>query len=241
MSLWYYHQTWSNSLFSYFKKNNFLLIILLHVGGQVVNLMNQRLQTGFTEAEVLQIFCDTCEAVARLHQCKTPIIHRDLKASLTHFLCAHSPHCTGFPNEWVTVIIWKLFFCFTVPSLFTSLSFIRRWRIFFSTTGDTMCSVTLEVPSTASRILRQKEWRLWRMRSKSQFAVAVIVFPRQYHLSFVRPSFRSSLICSRALPQVHYSVIPCSRDGEPLWGKGHHNKSRHLGELSFLFHINNIM
>ncbi|XP_013765375.1 AP2-associated protein kinase 1 isoform X4 [Pundamilia nyererei] len=48
-------------------------------GGQVVNLMNQRLQTGFTEAEVLQIFCDTCEAVTRLHQCKTPIIHRDLK------------------------------------------------------------------------------------------------------------------------------------------------------------------
>lgn len=40
-------------------------------GGQVVNLMNQRLQTGFTENEVLQIFCDTCEAVARLHQCKT--------------------------------------------------------------------------------------------------------------------------------------------------------------------------
>ncbi|XP_059586568.1 AP2-associated protein kinase 1 isoform X7 [Alligator mississippiensis] len=48
-------------------------------GGQVVNLMNQHLQTGFTESEVLQIFCDTCEAVARLHQCKTPIIHRDLK------------------------------------------------------------------------------------------------------------------------------------------------------------------
>lgn len=50
-------------------------------GGQVVNLMNQRLQTGFTENEVLQIFCDTCEAVARLHQCKTPIIHRDLKVT----------------------------------------------------------------------------------------------------------------------------------------------------------------
>ncbi|XP_051759069.1 AP2-associated protein kinase 1 isoform X11 [Ctenopharyngodon idella] len=48
-------------------------------GGQVVNLMNQRLQAGFSEPEVLQIFCDTCEAVARLHQCKTPIIHRDLK------------------------------------------------------------------------------------------------------------------------------------------------------------------
>uniref|UniRef100_A0A672G1I9 non-specific serine/threonine protein kinase n=1 Tax=Salarias fasciatus TaxID=181472 RepID=A0A672G1I9_SALFA len=48
-------------------------------GGQVVNLMNQRLQTGFTETEVLQIFCDTCDAVSRLHQRKTPIIHRDLK------------------------------------------------------------------------------------------------------------------------------------------------------------------
>ncbi|KAM9455671.1 AP2-associated protein kinase 1 isoform 2-T2 [Clarias gariepinus] len=57
------------------------VLILMDVckGGQVVNLMNQRLQTGFTETEVLQIFCDTCEAVAQLHQNKTPIIHRDLK------------------------------------------------------------------------------------------------------------------------------------------------------------------
>ncbi|XP_045854096.1 BMP-2-inducible protein kinase isoform X1 [Meles meles] len=47
--------------------------------GQVVNQMNKKLQTGFTEAEVLRILCDTCEAVARLHQCKTPIVHRDLK------------------------------------------------------------------------------------------------------------------------------------------------------------------
>ena len=51
-------------------------------GGQVVNLMNQRLQTGFSEAEVLQVFCDTCEALARLHQCKTPIVHRDLKVRI---------------------------------------------------------------------------------------------------------------------------------------------------------------
>ncbi|XP_056424926.1 BMP-2-inducible protein kinase isoform X2 [Hyla sarda] len=47
--------------------------------GQVVNQMNQRLQSGFSEAEILRIFCDSCEAVARLHQCKTPIVHRDLK------------------------------------------------------------------------------------------------------------------------------------------------------------------
>lgn len=56
--------------------------ICLCAGGQVVNLMNQRLQTGFSEQEALQIFCDTCEAVACLHQCKTPIIHRDLKVTL---------------------------------------------------------------------------------------------------------------------------------------------------------------
>ncbi|XP_068616889.1 BMP-2-inducible protein kinase [Brachionichthys hirsutus] len=47
--------------------------------GQVVKQMNQRLNVGFSEAEVLHIFCDTCDAVARLHQCKTAIIHRDLK------------------------------------------------------------------------------------------------------------------------------------------------------------------
>lgn len=42
-------------------------------------LLIVRLQTGFTEPEVLQIFCDTAEAVSRLHHCQTPIIHRDLK------------------------------------------------------------------------------------------------------------------------------------------------------------------
>lgn len=47
----------------------------------MVNLMNQRLQTGFTESEVLQIFCDTCDAVSRLHQRQAPIVHRDLKVT----------------------------------------------------------------------------------------------------------------------------------------------------------------
>ena len=48
--------------------------------------MNKKLQTGFTEPEVLQIFCDACEAVARLHQCQTPIIHRDLKVGTLDYL-----------------------------------------------------------------------------------------------------------------------------------------------------------
>ncbi|XP_030626025.1 AP2-associated protein kinase 1 [Chanos chanos] len=83
-------------------------------GGQVVNLMNQRLQTGFTEAEVLQIFCDTCEAVAQLHQCKTPIIHRDLKVEniLLHdrghyVLCDFGSAANKFQNpqtEGVSVV-----------------------------------------------------------------------------------------------------------------------------------------
>lgn len=42
-------------------------------------MMNARLSVGFTEQEVLQIFCDTAEAVSRLHYCQTPIIHRDIK------------------------------------------------------------------------------------------------------------------------------------------------------------------
>ncbi|XP_067113966.1 AP2-associated protein kinase 1-like [Osmerus mordax] len=83
-------------------------------GGQVVNLMNQRLQTGFTEAEVLQIFCDTCDAVSRLHQGKSPIIHRDLKVEniLLHdkghyVLCDFGSATNKFQNpqtEGVTIV-----------------------------------------------------------------------------------------------------------------------------------------
>uniref|UniRef100_A0A8C6SPB1 BMP2 inducible kinase n=1 Tax=Neogobius melanostomus TaxID=47308 RepID=A0A8C6SPB1_9GOBI len=56
-----------------------LILMEFCKAGQVVKQMNQRLSVGFSEPEVLHIFCDTCEAVARLHQCKTPVIHRDLK------------------------------------------------------------------------------------------------------------------------------------------------------------------
>lgn len=103
-------------------------------GGQVVNLMNQRLQTGFTEAEVLQIFCDSCEAVSRLHQRKTPIVHRDLKVTYltTDDWCkrrgrsAHpSPTC--------------------------------RWRTSSSMTRVTTCCVTSAAPPTGSRTRRRRE------------------------------------------------------------------------------------
>ena len=47
--------------------------------GKVIDLMNRRLHTGFKEHEVLKIFTDVCEAVARLHHRTKPIIHRDIK------------------------------------------------------------------------------------------------------------------------------------------------------------------
>ncbi|KAI4487969.1 hypothetical protein M0802_011673 [Mischocyttarus mexicanus] len=56
-----------------------LLLLMPYCKSQVLQMMNNRLQTGFNESEILQIFCDVCEAVSRLHHCQTPIIHRDLK------------------------------------------------------------------------------------------------------------------------------------------------------------------
>uniref|UniRef100_A0A2S2QCV2 AP2-associated protein kinase 1 n=1 Tax=Sipha flava TaxID=143950 RepID=A0A2S2QCV2_9HEMI len=56
-----------------------VLMLMPYCPSNVLTLMNNRLQSGFTEIEILQIFCDTCEAVSRLHHSQTPIIHRDLK------------------------------------------------------------------------------------------------------------------------------------------------------------------
>lgn len=56
-----------------------VLLLMHYCRGHVLQLMNERLHIGFFEEEILQIFCDLCEAVSRLHHCQTPIIHRDLK------------------------------------------------------------------------------------------------------------------------------------------------------------------
>ena len=56
-------------------------LFIFSIVGHVIQQMNDRLTCGFTEAEVMKIFCDICEAVSRLHHCQTPIIHRDLKVS----------------------------------------------------------------------------------------------------------------------------------------------------------------
>ncbi|XP_015121833.1 AP2-associated protein kinase 1 isoform X2 [Diachasma alloeum] len=67
-----------------------LLLLMPYCKSHVLQMMNNRLQAGFSESEVLQIFCDVCEAVSRLHHCQTPIIHRDLKVE--NILLADSGH-----------------------------------------------------------------------------------------------------------------------------------------------------
>ena len=47
--------------------------------GHIVQLMNLRLESKFTQTEVVKIFCDVVEAVAALHHSHPSIIHRDLK------------------------------------------------------------------------------------------------------------------------------------------------------------------
>lgn len=114
--------------------------------------MNQRLQTGFTEAEVLQIFCDTCDAVAQLHQRKTPIIHRDLKVTRSAASC----HLKG---GTATRVQRAHHDCRVLC--------VGRWRTSSFTTRATMCCATSAAPQTSFRAHRPREWLLWRRRSKS--------------------------------------------------------------------------
>lgn len=65
-------------------------------GGQEVNLVNQCLQTGFAEKEVLQALCDSHGAAARLHQCKTPEIHGGVKGSCGLQSRRKGCACSGF-------------------------------------------------------------------------------------------------------------------------------------------------
>ena len=59
-----------------------VLLLMPYHKTTVLQMMNDRLNEGFSEEEVLKIFCDICKAVSRLHHCQTPIIHRDLKVSI---------------------------------------------------------------------------------------------------------------------------------------------------------------
>lgn len=56
-------------------------LLTMYYKSSVLQLMNDRLMSGrcLSAKEILGIFCDMCEAVARLHHSQTPVIHRDLK------------------------------------------------------------------------------------------------------------------------------------------------------------------
>ncbi|XP_044758808.1 AP2-associated protein kinase 1 [Coccinella septempunctata] len=56
-----------------------VLLLMPYCQDNVLNLMKSHGKANMAESEILNIFCDICEAVSRLHHCKTPIIHRDLK------------------------------------------------------------------------------------------------------------------------------------------------------------------
>ncbi|CAH8578897.1 unnamed protein product, partial [Dicrocoelium dendriticum] len=58
-----------------------VLLLTAYYPGSLSLLLNERhqCQQRLTEVEVMRVFCDVCEAVCRLHHCKTPVIHRDLK------------------------------------------------------------------------------------------------------------------------------------------------------------------
>lgn len=54
-----------------------LILTKYYKSGHLVSFMNERLNIGFNENEILKIFCDVCEGVSQLH--KLGIIHRDIK------------------------------------------------------------------------------------------------------------------------------------------------------------------
>uniref|UniRef100_A0A915A593 non-specific serine/threonine protein kinase n=1 Tax=Parascaris univalens TaxID=6257 RepID=A0A915A593_PARUN len=56
-------------------------LLTAYYKNSVLQLINERIVAGrcLSTNEILAIFCDMCEAVARLHHSQTPVIHRDLK------------------------------------------------------------------------------------------------------------------------------------------------------------------
>ena len=72
--------------------------------GHVVQLMNTRLQSRFSQTEVLKIFCDVVEAVAALHHSKPSVIHRDLKVENVLLNDAGNYNLCDFGSATTTVL-----------------------------------------------------------------------------------------------------------------------------------------
>ncbi len=97
--------------------------------GHVLQMMNDRLNVGFTEPELLRIFCDICEAVARLHHNQPPIIHRDLKVnnfcsfnSIVLFNCEQFSLILSTLFSIQSIRIRKIFLFYVYSSLLSLVS-----------------------------------------------------------------------------------------------------------------------
>ena len=85
-------------------------VYIFFLAGNVIDLMNEKLGSGFSENLVLKIFCDTCEAVALLHQNQPPVLHRDLKVcpGLTGTMTCNDLSDCSSPNfEYVAFGCWN--------------------------------------------------------------------------------------------------------------------------------------
>lgn len=107
--------------------------------------MNERFQMKrqLSEDEILNIFCDVCHAVGKLHNQRYAWIHRDLKVQ-------------SFGKKKLKISGQLYPLC--------------RWRIFLSIKMDGVFSVILVVPlaefSIQPNIPLQKLKRIWRSMSK---------------------------------------------------------------------------
>lgn len=82
-----------------------VLLLMPYCQNSVLSLMRAKGKATFTEQEILGMFCDTCEAVSRLHHCQTPIIHRDLKVIIDKQVARHLfLHFIRLQNVFIVVL-----------------------------------------------------------------------------------------------------------------------------------------
>ena len=105
-------------------------VYIFFLAGNVIDLMNENLNSGFSENLVLKIFCDTCEAVALLHQNQPPVLHRDLKVCpdlIGTVTCSDLQDWSSTNFDFFLFIFLSFFiFLFYFILFFLMLEFLRK-------------------------------------------------------------------------------------------------------------------